>query len=80
VRGGNHHPGEELESVLGEIVDCVNKKRDHIPPVVSEKSLTYPFDIKVVKKASVDINSKASLGLDFVRRVLSSTQPPSVLQ
>ena len=66
-----------VEVLLSRIIDNLNRRRDHIPPVVAEQSLTYPFDITVEPLHGK--GSGSSFGIDIVRRVLSSTQPPSVL-
>jgi hypothetical protein len=64
-----------VEVLLSRVIENLNRRRDHIPPVVAEQSLTYPFDITVQP-----LHGKgSSFGIDIVRRVLSSTQPPSVL-
>lgn len=67
----------EVEVLLSKVIDNLNRRRDHIPPVVAERSLTYPFDITV--EPLYVKGSASSFGIDIVRRVLSSTQPPSVL-
>lgn len=36
-----------LEDRLAEIVRTVNAKREHIPPVVSAATVTFPFDISI---------------------------------
>ena len=67
-----------LEDCLTRIVAAVNERRDHIPPVVADAPLTFPFDIEVAPTPAQ--GPGASLfGADIVRRMLSSTQPPSVL-
>lgn len=62
-----------IEEGLTCIVRAVNDKRDHIPPVVSASAVTFPFDIQVAG----DSGSVFSLGV--VKRMLQSTNPPSVL-
>jgi len=37
-----------LEELLTAIVRLVNDKKEHIPPVVSANTLTFPFDVSVV--------------------------------
>lgn len=94
-----------LEDCLLRIVTAVDRKRDHLPPVISGSPLTYPFDIKFAARATIVSNTSSSssssvspatvqkessdttaaesessvFGLDFVRRILSSSNPPSVL-
>lgn len=36
-----------LEEVLTLIVSNVNSKRDHIPPVVTQEIVTFPFEISI---------------------------------
>lgn len=36
-----------LEELLSAIVCLVNEKKEHIPPVVSANTLTFPFDISI---------------------------------
>ena len=37
----------ELEESVAAIVAAVNQKKDHIPPVVSSKTVTFPFEIAI---------------------------------
>ena len=37
----------ELEECVEAIVAAVNKKKDHIPPVVSSQAVTFPFEIAI---------------------------------
>ena len=37
----------ELEECVAAIVSAVNQKRDHIPPVVSSQTVTFPFEIAI---------------------------------
>ena len=66
----------QLEACLTSIVTAVNEKRDHIPPVVSGAALTFPFDVTVEGTGN---ESSSIFGVDLVKRMLSSTNPPSVL-
>lgn len=34
-----------IEELIAFVVRCVNDRRDHIPPVVSSGTITFPFDI-----------------------------------
>jgi hypothetical protein len=38
---------EDIEAALRAIVAAVNVKKDHIPPVVSAATLTFPFDVSI---------------------------------
>ena len=37
----------ELEERLAEVVRSVNERKDHIPPVVSPATVTFPFEIAI---------------------------------
>ncbi len=37
----------ELEARLAEVVRAVNERKDHIPPVVSPATVTFPFEIAI---------------------------------
>ena len=37
----------ELEARLTEVVRAVNERKDHIPPVVSAATVTFPFEIAI---------------------------------
>jgi len=65
-----------LADTLGKIIARVNEKRSHIPPVISDAELTFPFEISV--SGLEGDNSSSLFGSDLLKRVLSS-QPPSVL-
>lgn len=43
--GRAQQSASSLEAALAAITRCVNEKRDHIPPVVSSSTVTFPFDI-----------------------------------
>ena len=43
-----------LEDLLLTIVRIVNEKKEHIPPVVSANTLTFPFDISIAGYSSHD--------------------------
>jgi len=62
-----------LEELLTAIVRIVNDKKEHIPPVVSANTLTFPFDISVLGEGG------SNFGLDSVRRLLMQASPPPVL-
>lgn len=64
----------ELEECVEAIVAAVNKKKDHIPPVVSSQAVTFPFEIAIRGEGG------RHFGLDTVKRLLMHTQPPPVLQ
>ena len=42
-----------VEELLGHIIKTVNEKKEHIPPVLSPHTLTFPFDITVAGYACV---------------------------
>ena len=71
----------QLETALTHIICAVNEKRDHIPPVVSGATLTFPFDVTLEATAAAGGESSSSslFGIDLMKRMLSSTHPPSVL-
>eukprot|EP00877_Chromochloris_zofingiensis_P011959 jgi/Chrzof1/7016/Cz02g07220.t1 len=62
-----------VEELLTAIVRSVNDKKDHIPPVVSASTITFPFDI------SISGGSRSSFGLNTVKRMLLHASPPPVL-
>ena len=66
----------QIELCLTHIITAVNEKRDHIPPVVSGNALTFPFEVTVDVPPS---ETSSIFGADLLKRMLSSTQPPSVL-
>jgi hypothetical protein len=59
-----------VEELLTIVVRTVNDKKEHIPPVVSAKVVTFPFDIIIVGEPG------SSFGLDMVKRMLMHTSPP----
>jgi autophagy-related protein 101 len=65
-----------LEDCLAAIHSVTCLKRDHIPPVDSGAPLTYPFDVSLTP---VEPEGSLLFRADAVRRMLSSTAPPSVL-
>ena len=90
-----HTPAEakHLKKVQLELISGLNAKREHLPPVVAGQGLTFPFDLQVQNLACtiVDVETGvttsrqkssgiAAYGVDIVKRVLSSTEPPSILQ
>ena len=46
-----------LEVVLTAVLRAVNDKKDHIPPVVSPATLTFPFDITIVGWVVIHISA-----------------------
>ena len=53
----------ELEARLAEIVRSVNERKDHIPPVVSPATVTFPFEIAIAGCVPLDcIPENAYLG------------------
>lgn len=67
---------QQIKSCLVQIITVVNEKRDHIPPVVSGNALTFPFEVTIEESTS---ESSSIFAADLIKRMLSSTQPPSVL-
>jgi len=61
-----------LNEVLMHIVRVVNDKKEHIPPVVSKSTESFPFEI------SVPNENDASFGFTMIRKMLQST-PPSLV-
>jgi autophagy-related protein 101 len=69
-----HTLQQQIEACLVHIITAVNENRDHIPPVVSGNALTFPFEV------TIDTSGNSSVFItDIVKRMLSSTHPPSVL-
>mmetsp|Transcript_37560 Transcript_37560/g.67282 ORF Transcript_37560/g.67282 Transcript_37560/m.67282 type:complete len:210 (-) Transcript_37560:324-953(-) len=64
------HLVSALEDVLTLIVSTVNTKRDHIPPVVTQEIVTFPFEISIEGSES---------SFDTVKRMLLQTTPPAML-
>lgn len=62
-----------LEDRLQAIVKTVNSRREHIPPVVSAATVTFPFDISIAEEGGMPF------GLDAMKRLLMQTAPPPVL-
>ena len=50
-----------LEDLLLTIVRIVNEKKEHIPPVVSANTLTFPFDISIAGFASLLTGNNCSM-------------------
>jgi len=59
-----------LEDALTLILSIVNSKRDHIPPVVTQDTVTFPFEISIEGSES---------SFDAVKKMLLQTTPPSIL-
>lgn len=62
-----------LEECIHSILRTVNDRRDAIPPVVSSAAVTFPFDITISGEGG------SVFSLDVVKRMLLTTNPPSVL-
>lgn len=62
-----------LEELMTLVVRFVNDKKDHIPPVVSSSTITFPFEI------SISGGPRSAFGLQVVKRMLLHTSPPPVL-
>lgn len=91
----DHEPAKakNLKQVQFELVSELSLRREHIPPVVAGQGLTFPFDLGVQNLSCTIVDTEtgattshqkssgiASYGMDMVKKVLSSTQPPSILQ
>lgn len=63
----------QLEECILSTIRTVSERRDAIPPVVSSGAVTFPFDITIAGEGG------SVFGLEVVRRMLSTAQPPSVL-
>ena len=68
-----------LEDCLKSIVEVVATKREHLPPVDSREALTYPFEVTLMPTDSHG-TSLLSSASDSLRRILSTSAPPSVLR
>lgn len=66
-----------MEELIAYVVLCVNEKKDHIPPVVSQSALTYAFDIALVGTSAG--RGASALGLNAVKKLLLQATPPPVL-
>ncbi|KAK9803935.1 hypothetical protein WJX72_006313 [[Myrmecia] bisecta] len=62
-----------VEELMDQIIRTVNDKKDHVPPVVSASTVTFPFDVTIAGEGGL------SFGLDSVKRMLMQTAPPPVL-
>jgi hypothetical protein len=84
---------KHLKKAQLELISGLNAKREHLPPVVAGQGLTFPFDLQVQNLACTIVDTEtgvttnrqkssgiAAYGVDIVKRVLSSTEPPSILQ
>mmetsp|Transcript_19680 Transcript_19680/g.51037 ORF Transcript_19680/g.51037 Transcript_19680/m.51037 type:complete len:267 (+) Transcript_19680:105-905(+) len=63
-----------LEAARMTITRCVSDKRDHIPPVVSASTITFPFDI------TSSTGGRSPFSLSSVKQMLLHTSPPPMLQ
>lgn len=61
-----------LREVLFQILQLVNDKKDHIPPVLNSLTVSFPYEI------SIPSNSDSSFGKDMLKRMLQ-TGPPTML-
>lgn len=93
AQGHKTAEAKNIKKVQLELISGLNAKRDHLPPVVAGQGLTFPFDLHVqnltcdvvdaetgVRTSRQKSSGIASYGADIVKRVLSSTEPPSILQ
>jgi autophagy-related protein 101 len=62
-----------LRNVIMQVLQIVNEKKDHIPPVVhSDVVISFPFEI------AIPSSSDSSFGMDMFKRMLQ-TGPPTML-
>ncbi|KAF5842029.1 hypothetical protein DUNSADRAFT_9598 [Dunaliella salina] len=63
-----------LEAARTTITRCVSDRRDHIPPVVSASTITFPFEI------TSSTGGRSPFSLSSVKQMLLHTSPPPMLQ
>ncbi|EFJ14139.1 hypothetical protein SELMODRAFT_423950 [Selaginella moellendorffii] len=61
-----------LKEVMLQILQQVNEKKDHVPPVTSQDVVSFPYEI------SIPSSSDSSFGMDMFKRMLQ-TGPPTML-
>jgi len=62
-----------LRAVLTQILDHVNNKKEHIPPVVSSDAVTFPYEINVSNP------DNAPSSLVALKKLLTQTKAPQML-
>ncbi|KAK9837832.1 hypothetical protein WJX74_005939 [Apatococcus lobatus] len=60
-----------MEGLMASLIQTISVKKDHIPPVVSTNTVTFPFDISIA-----GANGR---NWDIFQRFLSNTPTPTVL-
>lgn len=68
---------KSMEDLIAYVVLCVNEKKDHIPPVISQSALTYAFDIALAGTTAA--RGASVIGLKAVKKLLLQAAPPPVL-
>jgi len=58
-----------LQGVLFQIIRLVNEKRDHIPPVLNEDVVSFPYEI------TIPSTSDSSFSMDMLKRMLQTGHP-----
>jgi hypothetical protein len=61
-----------LREVLMQVLQIVNEKKEHIPPVIHSDVASFPYEITIPN------SSESMFGMDMVKRMLQ-TPPPSML-
>lgn len=61
-----------LRDILLQVLQLVNEKKDHIPPVLNTDVVAFPYEI------SIPSSSDSSFGMDMFKRMLQ-TGPPTML-
>jgi len=62
-----------LRAILMQILQHVNNKKEHIPPVVSSDAVTFPYEISV---SSPDTSQSSLVAL---KKLLTQTKAPQML-
>ncbi|XP_058735858.1 autophagy-related protein 101-like [Vicia villosa] len=59
-----------LRNVLLQIIDFVNKKMDHVPPIPnSEEVMSFPYEI------TIPSSSDSAFGMDIIKRMIQTGHP-----
>ncbi|KAJ9509939.1 hypothetical protein QJQ45_011444 [Haematococcus lacustris] len=65
---------EGMEAALTHITCCVSERRDHIPPVVSSATLTFPYDVTITWGGQ-----RSAFSLSSVKKALLQASPPPMI-
>lgn len=65
---------EGMEAALTHITRCVSERRDHIPPVVSSATLTFPYDVTITWGGQ-----RSAFSLSSVKKALLQASPPPMI-